>query len=126
LLACSASSDSKPDISCLENAVRKDRLAGIDFDHNRLFLVESRIDLTELKEQIKALNACLHGQASENDWAISIFSEAKYAGYKDDPRILPFHKNNEWAKAYIGEYQVRTKTLILDPALKSRKQVLDY
>jgi hypothetical protein len=54
---------------------------------------------------------------------LSLFTDAKYAGYKDEKNIIPYHEDNSWAKAYVAEYDSQANTLISYPAYKP-KQIL--
>jgi len=49
------------------------------------------------------------------DVSLSVFSDKKLAGYKDEPNIIPFHKTDEWSKGYLAEYDAASKTLTLNP-----------
>jgi len=49
------------------------------------------------------------------DWSVSVFSEATYAGYKDDPQLQEFVKDGRWSHAYVGEYDRTSQKLTLNP-----------
>jgi hypothetical protein len=49
------------------------------------------------------------------DWSVSVFSEATYAGYKDEPQLQEFVKDGRWSRAYVGEYDRTSQKLTLNP-----------
>src|SRR2546425_9165268 len=49
------------------------------------------------------------------DWSVSIFSEAIYAGYKDEPQLEESVKDGRWSRAYVGEYDRTSQKLTLSP-----------
>lgn len=57
-------------------------------------------------------------------WAVSFFSNAKYAGYKSDENVAALVANGSWAKAYLAEYERLTQRLILYPAERDRIKFL--
>ena len=57
-------------------------------------------------------------------WAVSFFSDARYAGYKSDENVAALVANGGWAKAYLGEYERLTQRLILNPAERERIKFL--
>ncbi len=73
---------------------------------NTQFKVESLSNL--------ALDQCFHEMSWQDDWSISVFSSAKYAGYKDEKDIIPLHADNKWINAYLAE--IDSSGVILTPA----------
>ena len=51
----------------------------------------------------------------DKDWSVSVFSEATYAGYKDEPELQEFVKDGRWGRAYVGEYDRTSRKLTLNP-----------
>jgi len=49
------------------------------------------------------------------DWSVSVFSEATYAGYKDEPQLEESVKDGRWSRAYVGEYDRTSQKLTLSP-----------
>jgi hypothetical protein len=49
------------------------------------------------------------------DWSVSVFTEATYAGYKDEPQLQEFVKDGRWGRAYVGEYDRTSQKLTLNP-----------
>jgi hypothetical protein len=107
---------SKDRISCVEN-VLDSKVVRVDNKNQRLFMVNANLTAERFSSKVSDIRACLNSDEWGNDWAISIFTAPKYAGYKDDKNIIPLHKNNEWAKAYKLEYLNSKRTLIVSPAL---------
>ena len=93
----------------------------VDNKNERLFVVNKDLTPELLSTKLSSIKSCLKDSAWANDWAISIFTEEKYAGYKDEKNIIPFHKNNEWAKAYKIEYLNSSSTIIKNPALNPKE-----
>ena len=92
----------------------------IDDKNERLFLEITQDDASdtevveELLQQAKLfVETCKVGWSE--DWAVSLFSDAARAGYKDDADILKYVKDGSWEKSYLGEYDNRSHTLILYP-----------
>lgn len=56
-----------------------------------------------------------------NGWSVSIFSDAKYSGYKDDPKLRQYVMDGSWEKAYLAEYDNGDMKLTLYPLLPNRK-----
>ena len=54
------------------------------------------------------------------DWSISVFSKVRFAGYKDEENIIPYHKNDQWAKAYLAEFNGAELAVIKYPALPDK------
>ncbi|TMP86888.1 hypothetical protein CWC05_10445 [Pseudoalteromonas ruthenica] len=58
-----------------------------------------------------ALDQCFDEMSWQDDWSISVFSNAKYAGYKDEKDIIPLHADNKWTNAYLAEIDSSGVTL---------------
>lgn len=58
-----------------------------------------------------------------SDWNLSVFSEAKYAGYKSDPGIAQYLTDGSWAAAYLAEYRAVENQLIRFPVIPERRTV---
>jgi hypothetical protein len=50
-----------------------------------------------------------------NGWSASVFSDATYAGYKDETQLQAFVKDGRWSRAYVGEYDRTSQKLTLNP-----------
>jgi hypothetical protein len=88
----------------------------------RLFVVAGRETVSDLSAMKKLLeqareyiSRCRPGWSSE--WSVSVFSEAKYVGYKDEPAIVEFHKDGSWSRAYLAEYDHEKGVLTRYPLL---------
>ena len=55
-------------------------------------------------------------QSWGNDWSASVFSNATYAGYKDEKQLEEVVKDGRWSRAYVGEYDRSSQKLTLNPA----------
>ena len=109
---------------CPEEIICSDSLFKIDQEHKRIFVVMKSIKQTELKALVQKLESCFINHEWNNQWSLSVFSNKRIAGYKDEPNIIPFHKKNEWAKGYLAEYSSLTRTLILAPATSPKEIIL--
>lgn len=90
----------------------------IDEKNHRLFVVPNQPSQEAIISRLNSSAECFKKSSWSNDWSVSLFINKKYAGYKDEPKIIEYHQNNEWAKAYIGEFDGPSKTYTKSPALK--------
>lgn len=102
---------------CFENSAGM-KVAKVDERNHRIFAVPEQQSREELVSQIELSEKCFKNSDWSVDWSISLFKNAKYAGYKDEKHIIPYHKNDEWTKAYLGEYDGASRTYTEFPALK--------
>lgn len=114
--SCAATTSQKSAKQCVEHILKVDVVRVDDINH-RLFIVSKKTDVPAIKENITDLEKCFVKSQWQKDWSLSVFTDAKYAGYKDEENIIPHHKNNMWAKAYLLEYGHSNKSLIKEPAL---------
>ncbi|BFM15605.1 hypothetical protein R50073_17880 [Maricurvus nonylphenolicus] len=91
-------------------------MSRIDERNSRVFVITSPATF-ELQNQLKTADACLRNLHWPTDRSITVFSEAKYVGYKDEEHISPLHKDNQWSKAYLAEYFGASDKFIRMPAL---------
>lgn len=116
-----------PQESCKNDDSAK--IVRIDDRNERIFVI-ARVD--QLNTTAKARKLLLPLEASLKQcrpnwgrtWAVSFFSEAKYAGYKSDESVAALVANGSWAKAYLGEYERQTQRLVLNPAERERIKFL--
>ena len=102
LLAAYASAE--PNNTALECAIfviGEPSIAKVDYEQQRFFIVRNKADLKILRTLIKNIQACLSDHEWSRHWSLSVFSEKRLAGYKDESGIIPFHANNRWAKGYL-------------------------
>ncbi len=104
-------------VNCVEKSL-KAKVVRVDEQNKRLFVVHPTLTSEEFNANLAGIKACIGGKAWGDDWAISVFTDQKYAGYKDEKSIIPFHKDNAWAKAYRFEYSNSESKLLKSPALK--------
>ncbi|WP_141699283.1 hypothetical protein [Candidatus Thiosymbion oneisti] len=116
-LGCAATHSSEA-ADCVENILNVD-IVRIDETNHRFFIVGNMIKALDIKNNLVQINRCFVGTPWKDDWALSVFTEAKFAGYKDEEHIIPYHSDNSWAKAYTMEYDRFTKTLTINPATDS-------
>ena len=116
-----------PEPSCKSDDSAK--IVRIDDRNERIFVIaqESQINTTaKARKLLLPLQAFLK-QCRPNwgrTWAVSFFSDPKYAGYKSDENVAALVANGSWAKAYLGEYERLTQRLILNPAERERIKFL--
>ena len=112
-IACTGKAENA--INCAKNAISKDSLVRVDEEQQRFFIQKTQATVDMLRPLITKIQSCLNDHTWQNKWSLSVFSEKKLAGYKDEPNIIPFHKNDEWSKGYLAEYDAASKTLTLNP-----------
>ncbi|WP_455203681.1 hypothetical protein [Kaarinaea lacus] len=100
---------------CVDEAVGAYALVKIDREQQRLFLTAPHIDEPALRLLIDSLNACFNKSTWDKRWSFSVFNQPHLAGYKTDADIIAFHKNDQWSKGYLAEYNSASKILILMP-----------
>jgi len=96
-------------------------VAKIDEKNHRVFAVPKQQAEDAIVGQVRSAAGCFSDSSWSKDWSVSLFTSDKYAGYKDEPHIIPYHKNNEWAKAYLGEYDGSSQTYTSFPAMSGRR-----
>ncbi len=89
----------------------------MDKKNHRYFVIQRETSMASDKELHSELSTCFAKTDWGNDWHISLFSEARFAGYKDEKKIIPLHKNNQWSKAYLAEYDGIMNSVTKQPAL---------
>jgi hypothetical protein len=116
----------------LQEACKSDdsaKIVRIDDRNERVFVI---VKTDQINTTAKARKLLFPLQASLKQcrpnwgrtWAVSFFSDAKYAGYKSDENLAALVANGSWAKAYLGEYERQTQRLILNPAERERIKFL--
>lgn len=116
-----------PQESCKSDDSAK--IVRIDDRNERIFVI-ARVE--QINTTAKARKLLLPLEASLKQcrpnwgrtWAVSFFSDAKYAGYKSDENVAALVANGSWAKAYLGEYERQTQRLVLNPAERERIKFL--
>lgn len=88
----------------------------IDWRNERLFVVarQPRVGAERLRAAFAELASCLRG-ANMGNWKVSLFSDRRFAGYKDEATIVAYVRSGEWAAGYLGEYDGASGILTLDP-----------
>lgn len=120
---CSATTDNA--LECAVSAIGKDTVAKIDHKQKRFFVVRTQVEIEGISRLTEKLHNCLSGHEWDRHWSLSVFSKKELAGYKDEPEIVPFHKDDQWAKGYLGEYDSATGTLTLEPAIAPKTVRID-
>lgn len=113
---CSTSA-TKSAKECVQTNLKGD-VVRIDEINHRYFVVPNE-EFQPNSIQLDPLSKCFKGSPWKNDWSVSVFSEAKYAGYQDEAAIIPFHKDNQWAQAYLAEIDGQSLTISIDPLASS-------
>lgn len=95
-------------------------VARVDEKNHRIFAIPTIEQQSEemLLNSIRSSAPCFSDSNWSSDWSVSLFTSKKFAGYKDEKHIIPYHQNNEWAKAYIGEYSGSSQSYIRNPAVE--------
>lgn len=94
------------------------KVAKVDEKNHRLFAIPKHHSEEVIVGQVRSAVGCFSKTSWSKDWSVSLFTSDKYAGYKDEQHIIPYHKNNEWAKAYLGEFEGASQTYTSFPAMK--------
>ena len=105
------------------------KIVRIDDRNERIFVV---VQEGQINTSAKARKLLLTLQVSLKQcrpdwgraWAVSFFSDPKYAGYKSDENMAALVANGSWAKAFLAEYERQTQRLILNPAERERIKFL--
>lgn len=105
------------------------KIVRIDDRNERIFVVaqEGQISTSaKARKLLLPLQAFLKQCRPDwgKTWAVSFFSDAKYAGYKSDENIASLVANGSWSKHYLAEYERQTQRLILNPAERDRIKFL--
>lgn len=102
--------------SCIENTIDV-KVVKIDYENKRLFVSSNTVRSEKIKSNLNELKMCFSSHKWKGLWSLSLFSESKYAGYKDEESIIQYHSDNSWATAYIAEYDSENNILTSSPAL---------
>jgi len=112
-----------------DNACRKQEqvigLVSIPQDHDVLFLLASESLMTDL-EKMQALlyqvddyvHQCQPGWT--NSWAVSFFTEERFAGFVSDIENERYFKQGLWQHANIGQYSSQNRTLYRFPWVRKK------
>ena len=95
------------------------KVARVDEKNHRVFAIPSPMSREETVNRLRSSSECFSRSTWAKDRSVSLFAHEKYAGYKDEPHITPYHKNNEWAKAYVGEFDGASSAFTRAPATHS-------
>lgn len=117
---CANAATDKPPLECAISAIGEDTIAKVHYKQRRFFIVKDKVDVETLTPLIKEIQNCLAKHEWSKKWSLSIFAEKKLAGYKDEPAIIPFHTDEQWAKGYLAEYDSETGILTLFPVVSPR------
>ena len=102
--------------SCVENTAGFE-IVRVDDKNHRYFVTQENKSTLQDEELLTKLSICFIKTDWSNDWSISLFSEKRFAGYIDEPTIIPLHDGNQWAKAYLAEYNGAENSATKYPAL---------
>ena len=115
LQGCAITNTTETISSCFTSKTKLS-VVKVDEKNYRIFAVGN--ESKSLHRRLQSSQDCFADTKWSNDWRISVFANSQYAGYKDEPKIIPLHKNNNWAKAYIAEYIGPEDKYISMPAIK--------
>ena len=101
------------------------KVVKIDKRNHRFFIASHKLEVNDIALNIEKLRACFSASSWKNPWSLSVFSEEKYAGYKDEGHIVQYHEDNSWAKAYVAEYSEESGELMSYPFVDPQKINLD-
>ena len=113
----------EPTQACIENASQT-KIARVDAENHRYFLVGAPSDIDTLAAKSGDIKTCFAESEWAGKWSLSLFSEAKYAGYAHEDAIQPFHKDDAWSKAYLAEFDGTANSLVINPATDAAERPL--
>ena len=120
LLGCATRETSAGLHGCLESQYGK-TLVRTDGDNHRIFLTWTSATTPDRDGLVALLRRAESCMEADPQWAeqysISVFSAAKYAGYMTEERILPLVKSGEWEQAYLAEFDRATGILTFSPVV---------
>ena len=100
-------------------------LISIPQDHDVLFLLTSEIVMTDLAK-VQALLYEVDDYVRQcqptwtNSWAVSFFTEKKFAGFVSDLENQPYFEKGLWQQANIGQYASQIRTLFRFPWIRKK------
>ena len=104
-------------------------LISIPKDHDVLFLLTTQAIMTDLK-RVQSLLLQVDDYVQQckpmwtNSWAVSFFTDKKYAGFlRDDEHKLHFEKGL-WQQANIGQYSSQIRTLFRFPWSRKKAETI--
>ncbi|MDT7044285.1 hypothetical protein [Candidatus Nitronereus thalassa] len=100
-------------------------LIRIPHDHDVLFLLTSEtvmMDLTKAQALLYEVDDYVrHCQPRwTNSWAVSFFTEKKFAGFVSDLENQPYFEKGLWQQANIGQYASQIRTLFRFPWIRKK------
>jgi hypothetical protein len=101
----------------------------IDEGNQRVF-IQAKPGVVRRREELKRLltDARTFVQkcrpAWSDRWWVSLFSEAKYAGYKDDKEVLQYVRDGSWSLKYLGEYESEKGLFVMYPVQPQKRSEL--
>jgi hypothetical protein len=120
----------QPDIYSLDTRVclKLEQTIGlikIPEGHEVLFLLTPEfvmVDLHKIQDLLYRVNDYVqHCQPSwTNSWAVSFFTEARFAGFLSDEGNREYFKQGVWQQVNIGQYSSQIRTLFRFPWIKKR------
>ncbi|GJL54250.1 MAG: hypothetical protein NPIRA02_13820 [Nitrospirales bacterium] len=105
------------------------QLIRIPQDHDVLFLRTTEAIMDNV-QQVQALlyqvdDYIQHCQPMwTNSWAVSFFTEEKYAGFLNDTDNEPYYEQGLWQRANIGQYSSQIRTLYRFPWDKKKSDTV--
>jgi hypothetical protein len=124
----------KPDVYAVDkNACLKlERAIGlisIHKDHDVLFLLTSEAVMTDLK-RIQSLLLQVDDYVRQckpmwtNSWAVSFFTEKRFAGFLRDEENKRHFEKGLWQQANIGQYSSQIRTLFRFPWIRKKSETI--
>lgn len=116
LTVCNKAATGEDGVQCAVSAIGQEKVVRVHNEQKRFFVVDSTIDQTTFAKVVARVDSCLATSDWAEKWSMSVFSDKKLAGYKDEPGIVKYHEGDQWARGYLGEYDSGTGVLTLEPA----------
>ncbi len=126
LLGGGGDAESSPPCSTPEDL----EIARVDERNHRLFVIAAAEDLAGRKQAVEILTPLAEHLVGchpdwQDRWSITFVSDQRFAGYKDEPEILPGVKDGSWDHGYLAEYSRRRSRLVRFPMLPDRRVELE-
>jgi len=113
-------------LSANDSCIRPENVVRIDAQNERLFIAATPAEVSGADSMIRLVSNATQYIAKchvnwGSRWSLSVFSDAKYAAYKDEQAVRPYVISGEWATAYLAEYDHGTKKLVRYPAQPEKR-----
>ena len=93
----------------------------VDTPNLRYFIEGSDDTISNMAINADKIHQCFEQSDWAGKWSLSVFSAAKFAGYKTDDAVYEYLADGSWSKAYLGEFRGATGSLIKNPIISPQQ-----